>query len=72
MQSEAEVSLADAPLVIELPAEQVVSLPVTLQAAGGAVKGRVTVEFIVEGQGQSADAPPVRVVEEAAFFGPVR
>ncbi|MEJ5206952.1 4Fe-4S dicluster domain-containing protein [Denitratimonas sp. CY0512] len=72
VQSEADVSLSDAPLVIELPAEQVVSLPVTLQAPGGAVKGRVTVEFIVQGEGQSADAPPVKVVEEAAFFGPVR
>ncbi|NLB12706.1 MAG: hypothetical protein GX826_01625 [Gammaproteobacteria bacterium] len=66
------MSRSKAPLVIELPAEQVVRLPVTLQVPGGAVKGRVTVEFIVQGEGQSADAPPVKVVEEAAFFGPVR
>lgn len=69
VQGEAPVTLGDAPLTVELPPEKVLSLPVTLRAAPGTVRGRVKVEFVVE---SLDEGKPVRVVEDAAFFGPVQ
>lgn len=61
------IHLDDAPVVVELPPQDVVSLPITLSAPLGAVQGRTTVNFVVESQGEGK---PVRAREEAAFFGP--
>ena len=69
VESDAGVSLADAPRVVEIPAQEVVNLPVTLSAPLGAVRGRTTVEFVIEGESQGR---PIRISEEAAFFGPAR
>jgi len=63
-----DIVLEDSPLEVSVPAGEVVSLPVTLLAPNGAVKGRTTVKFEVE----RLDGEPLRVEQEAAFFGPVR
>lgn len=69
VHSDAPITLGNAPLIVELPPEQVLSLPVTLLAPQGAVRGRVTIAFVVE---NLDDGKPVRIVEQAAFFGPTR
>ena len=62
------ITLDDAPLEIAVPAGEVLSLPVTLLAPAGEVKGRKSVEFVIE----RLEGETLRISQEAAFFGPVR
>jgi cytochrome c oxidase accessory protein FixG len=62
------VVLEDAPLEVSVPAGEVLSLPVTLLAPPGKVKGRTSVEFVIE----RLDGEALSISQEAAFFGPVR
>ncbi len=61
------VVLDGAPLTVAAAAAQTLTLPVTLRAPSGTVKGRQTLRFVVETEGE----PPVAVEHEAAFFGPL-
>jgi hypothetical protein len=55
------------PASLRLPtaAEEVLTVPVTLIAAPGAVRGRVDVRFVVRDS-----ASPLQQIETSRFFGP--
>ena len=52
-------------LFLSAAAEEVLTIPLTVRAAAGSVKGRLDLEFVVE----SSDGE-LTVVEETRFFGP--
>ena len=52
--------------IVDAAAEQVVSVPVTLHAMAGAVRGREDIAFVVE----ALDGSGIRYTAETRFFGP--
>jgi polyferredoxin len=66
MQSDAPVTMVPANLRLPAAAEEVLTVPVTLIAAQGAVRGRADVRFVVRDTGSS-----LQQSETSRFFGPV-
>jgi polyferredoxin len=62
------IVLPGSPLRFEAAADQTINLPITLTAPAGSVRGRQSLRFVVESEGEK----PLRVEHEAAFFGPVQ
>jgi polyferredoxin len=67
LQESGDIVLAEAPVVIRAEPEQVLTLPITLRADAGAVKGRKDIHFVISTDGTTED-----VVEESRFFGPIQ
>ena len=67
LQETGDIVLAEAPVIIRAEPEQVLTLPITLRAAAGTVKGRKDVHFVISTDGIKED-----VVEESRFFGPIQ
>ena len=66
LQETGDIVLAESPVIIRAEPEQVLTLPITLRADAGTVKGRKDVHFVIRTDGIKED-----VVEESRFFGPV-
>ena len=60
------IAIASDPGELAASAEQVLSVPVTLRAPAGAVKGKAAIAFRVE----CVDAPAVTYRQKTSFFGP--
>lgn len=66
LQETGDIVLAESPVIIRAEPDQVLTLPITLRADAGTVKGRKDVHFVIRTDGIKED-----VVEESRFFGPV-
>ena len=67
VEAAGRIELVGAPLRASAAPEQVLTVPVTLQAPAGAVRGRQTLDFAVQTEGGDT-----RVVEPSSFFGPAQ
>ena len=61
-----EIVLVEAGATHAAAPEEVLTVPVTLRAPAGSVKGRADLRFVVD-----SDAEGVQAVEETRFFGPI-
>ncbi len=61
------VLMTQGPITVSAAPEQILTVPVTLKAPAGAIKGRKDLNFIVHAEG--SDKP---VIEDSSFFGPMR
>ena len=66
LQESGDIVLVETPVIISASPEQVLTVPITLRAEAGSIRGRKDVHFVVNTQG-SKDI----VVEESRFFGPL-
>lgn len=67
LQKSADITLVESPVLISALPEQVLTLPITLRAPIGAVKGKRDIYFEI-GTRNSENI----VIEESRFFGPVQ
>jgi polyferredoxin len=67
LQESADIRLVESPVRITAEPEQVVTLPITLRAPEGRVKGKRDIHFEIS-TGNSEDV----VIEESRFFGPTQ
>jgi hypothetical protein len=67
LQESADIRLVESPVRITAEPEQVVTLPITLRAPEGMVKGKRDIHFEIS----TRDSEDV-VIEESRFFGPAQ
>jgi cytochrome c oxidase accessory protein FixG len=67
LEESANISLVGTPVQISALPEQVLTLPITLRAPMGAVKGKRDINFVIGTQNSDE-----KIIEESRFFGPVQ
>ena len=67
LQESKDITLLESPVIISAKPEQVLTLPITLRAPNGAVKGRRDIHFVID-----TKSSELQVVEESRFFGPMQ